>query len=123
MTDCAPRLVIVTAEFIDRAPEDALVAGSEGRGRATLASLEAGSSPDWPAIDPDAPFLQLYTSGTTGLPKGVPQTHRNHLAAQSDRQAPATTADRTGHAGMAGGRGSCVTSRSIGEAASATSRR
>ena len=29
---------------------------------------------------PDDDFLQLYTSGTTGKPKGVPQTHRMHLS-------------------------------------------
>ena len=34
-----------------------------------------------PVGDAAAPFLQLYTSGTTGVPKGVPQTHLNHMAA------------------------------------------
>ncbi|WP_052421020.1 AMP-binding protein [Paraburkholderia ferrariae] len=31
-------------------------------------------------IDPEDDFLQLYTSGTTGKPKGVPQTHAMHLS-------------------------------------------
>ncbi len=33
------------------------------------------------AIDPDETCFQLYTSGTTGLPKGVELTHRNLLSA------------------------------------------
>ena len=33
-----------------------------------------------PHIDPDDPASLLYTSGTTGTPKGVPLTHRNFLS-------------------------------------------
>lgn len=32
------------------------------------------------AVLPEDDFLQLYTSGTTGKPKGVPQTHAMHLS-------------------------------------------
>src|SRR5262245_47117267 len=40
----------------------------------------AARDPDL-ACDPDETCYQLYTSGTTGLPKGVELTHRNFLTA------------------------------------------
>src|SRR5699024_3705915 len=40
----------------------------------------AGDAPELPGvdIDPDDPATIMYTSGTTGAPRGAGQTHRNH---------------------------------------------
>lgn len=48
---------------------------------AEIESLPSGDNPDLPTprIDPGAPAYLLYTSGTTGRPRGVIQTHRNLL--------------------------------------------
>ena len=43
--------------------------------------------PDDPRLeaDPQDDVIQLYTSGTTGLPKGVRLTNRNYLTLSSSR--------------------------------------
>ncbi|MFR9806723.1 long-chain-fatty-acid--CoA ligase [Pseudonocardia sp. RS010] len=53
------------------------VGGEADEYEAWLAAHEPAAGPA--EVDPDACFVQLYTSGTTGFPKGVMLTHRAML--------------------------------------------
>lgn len=88
LTDSRARFLVTVAPFLDKAREAAKKSAIEeifvfgsAEGATPFADLLDGSEPPAVRIAPGEDVVALpYSSGTTGLPKGVMLTHRNLVA-------------------------------------------
>lgn len=73
-------IVVINPAGIEPADDWESLAALEARGAEKLASMKGELERRRKAATPDQTATYTYTSGTTGAPKAVVQTHANHLA-------------------------------------------
>ncbi|KAF9892605.1 hypothetical protein FE257_001007 [Aspergillus nanangensis] len=76
------RVMITSPEYVTRFQE--LVPNVVEVTAATLHSLPVNKTVACPDVRPDSPCLILFTSGSTGAPKGIIQEHRSYATAIAD---------------------------------------